>query len=348
MNIEIITTHNEDLKETGFGGLASCVSIFDALKRMGHEATLNMCETREDLDAIAQRQPDLVILAVKYLPIRNGDSIWLSEYFALNNINFSGSSREVLKFDSDKTLAKSHLRAKGIRTANYFTATPGQHSGDVDLPIDLPLFLKPTDSANGNGIDDLSFVTNFAAFEAKVRSLNEAFDIPILAEEYLDGPEYTVAVIKTLQGDLLVAPIEIVPVLSGDGLRILGEQAKRDDSEQLKKAPDNETTEKVRQLAIDAFIALGIRDFGRIDIKTNAAGQCFFMEANLVPGMTCKTSYFPQAFEIEHGLGYDQVVGLMLEEGLGRALSNYDDAGFIFRTAAGPGRDLPYAELLRE
>lgn len=320
MKIEIITIDNKDLKETGFGALASCTSIQDALKRMGHECTLNMCQTREDLEVIVQRKPDLVIPAVKYLPLPNGDAIWLSEYFAHNDINFSGSSREVLKYDSDKVFAKAHLRTKGIRTANYFTATPGQYSGDVDLPIDFPLFLKPTDSANGNGIDDLSFVTNFAEFEEKVLSLNDAFDIPVLAETYLDGPEYTVAVIKTLNGELLVAPIEIVPEQSGNGLRILGEQAKRDDSEQLTKARDNDLTDKVRQLAIDVFMALGIRDFGRIDIKTNSAGQCFFMEANLVPGMTCDSSYFPRACEIEHGLGYDEVIALMLEEGLGRAL----------------------------
>jgi len=346
MKIEIITTRNENLKETGFGALASCVSIFDALKRMGHEAILNICQTTVDLDATVKRKPDLVILAVKYLAIPNGKDIWLSEYLADNDINFSGSSREVLKFDSDKVFAKAHLRAKGIRTANYFTATPGQYSGDVDLPIDFPLFLKPTDSANGNGIDDFSFVTNFADFEGKVLSLNDAFDIPVLAEEYLDGPEYTVAVIRTLRGELIVAPIEIVPVQSDHGLRILGEQAKRDDSEQLNKAADNDITDKVRQLAIDVFLALGIRDFARIDIKTNAAGQCFFMEANLVPGMTCKTSYFPRACEIEHGLGYDEVIALMLEEGLGRALSPTPTDDWHARSGRGDTRQIVFGDAV--
>jgi D-alanine-D-alanine ligase len=346
MKIEIITTRNENLKETGFGTRASCVSIFDALKRMGHEATLNMCQTREDLDAIVKRQPDLVMLAVKYLAIPDGKDIWLSEYFAANDINFSGSSREVLKFDSDKVFAKAHLRAKGIRTANYFTATPGQYSDDIELPIEFPLFLKPTDSANGNGIDDLSFVTNFADFEDKVLSLNNTFDIPVLAEEYLDGAEYTVAVIKTLSGELIVAPIEIVPVQSGKGLRILGEKAKRDDSEQLNKASDNDLTDKVRQLAIDVFIALGIRDYGRIDIKTNAAGECFFMEANLVPGMTCNSSYFPKACEIEHGIGYDEVIALMLEEGLGRALEPSQADDWRARSLQGGSRQASFQDAV--
>jgi D-alanine-D-alanine ligase len=348
MNIDIITTCNEGFKETGFGALKSCVSILDAIHRMGHDATLNVCQTRGDLDKIVRQKPDLVILAVKYLAIPYEKDIWLSDYFANHDINFSGSTRNVLKFDSDKVLAKAHLREKGIRTANYFTATPGQYSGDAELPIGFPLFLKPSDSANGNGIDDLSFVTNFADFESKVLSINDAFDIPALAEEYLDGAEYTVAVVNTLQGDLLVSPIEIVPAQSGNGLRILGEKAKQDDSEELRKADDSDITDRVRQMAIDVFLALGIRDFGRIDIKTNASGQCFFMEANLVPGMTLGTSYFPRACEIEHGLGYDDVIALILEEGLGRAISNYKDRGFIFRSEAGLGRDLPFAQLARD
>jgi D-alanine-D-alanine ligase len=347
MDIEIVTTRNDDCKETGFGVPKACSSILDAIERMGHQAALNVCQTRADLDKIVQRKPDLVILAVKYLVIPFEDDIWLSEYFAKHDINFSGSSRDVLQFDSDKLLAKARVREKGLRTADYFIATPGQYSGEVELPIGFPLFLKPSDSANGNGIDDSSFVTNFADFERKVLSINDAFDIPTLAEEYLDGAEYTVAILKTLKGSLLVSPIEIVPVQSGNGLRILGQKAKRDDSEELRHAADCDTTDKIKELAIAAFLALGVRDFGRIDIKTNACGQCFFLEANLVPGMTLGTSYFPRACEMEHGLGYDEVIALMLEEGLGRAISNYEDRGFIFRSEAGPGRDLPFAQLAR-
>ena len=348
MNVEIITTRNESFKETGFGTLKACASVFDAIKRVGHEVRLNTCQTSADLDEIVGRKPDLVILAIKYLAIPGTDDIWLSEYFAARDINFTGSSRDVLKFDSDKVLAKNFLRGQGIRTANHFTAIPGQYSGDADLPIAFPLFLKPSDSANGNGIDDLSFVTNFAEFDSKVLSLHGAFGVPVLAEEYLDGPEYTVAVIKPLQGDLLVSSIEIVPMQSGNGLRILGEKAKQDDSEELKKADNSVIANRVKQLAIDVFVALSIRDFGRIDIKTNANGLCFFMEANLVPGMTLGTSYFPRACEIDHGLDYDDVVALMLEEGFGRALSKYNELGVVIPTAAGLGRDLRFAALAKD
>lgn len=319
MKIEIVTTPNEALKETGFGTLKACHSVLESIAGLGHEVKLNVCNTLNDLNMIVMRKPDLVILAVKYVSIDNGSDIWLSEYFAEYEINYSGSSREVLKFDSDKVLAKEHLRKKGLKTANYFTAIPGQYKNEVELPLAFPLFLKPLDAANGNGIDDLSLVTNFAEFESKTLSLYEAFDLPILAEEYLAGREFSVAVIKTQSGKLIVSPVEIVPPQSSKGLRILGEKAKREDSEEIKKIEDNKTLNAVTKLAVDAFVKLGIWDFGRIDIKSNQSGDCYFMEANLVPGMTSGTSYFPQACEIANELSYDEVIQLIVEQGISRA-----------------------------
>jgi D-alanine-D-alanine ligase len=318
MKIEVITTPNGDHKETGFGALIACQSVVSSIEKLGHDVKMSVCETEHNLDDIVEERPDLVILAVKYISIQDGDDIWLSEYFEKNEVNYSGSSREILKFDSNKILAKTHLKEKGIRTAEYFTAIPGQFEAKELLPIMFPLFLKPSDAANGNGVDDSSFVTNFTEFESKVLSLYDDFDTPVLAEEYLDGQEFTVAVLKNLQGNLIVSTVEIVPAISTNGLRILGEKAKKDDSEELIITADSELGDRVQKLAVDAFLGLGARDFGRIDIKTNKRGDCFFMEANLVPGMTSKSSYFPKACEIQHGLTYDSVIELIVANGLDR------------------------------
>lgn len=319
MHLEIITTPNETLKESGFGTIEACNSVFDAIQRMGHSARLSICETEDDLAAVVQRKPELVILAVKYIPVKHNNDIWLSDYFSRQGINFTGSTREVLEFDSNKVLAKTHLTNKGINTANYFIAKPGQYEDESELPIRFPLFLKPLDAANGNGIDDLSYVTNFTDYESKITSLYDTFNQPILVEEYLDGREFTVAVIRTRDEKLIASAVEVIPPTSTHGLRILGAQTKKDDSEKQIEIVDDEVKGRVTTLAIDAFNTLGVRDFGRIDIKTDNHGECFFMEANLVPGMTYGSSYFPVACDIAHGFTYDKVIGLLLNGGLARA-----------------------------
>lgn len=321
MHIEIITTPNDSLKESGFGSLKACHSVLNTIQRMGYGVSLSVCSTKEDLDDVVARKPKLVILAVKYVPVENEDNIWLSSYFEENGINYTGSTREVLEFDSNKVLAKTHLINKGISTAAYFLAIPDQFKRVEDLPIRFPLFLKPLDAANGNGIDDLSFVTNFTEYESKINSLYKTFKQPILVEQYLEGREFTVAVIKTRYDELSVSAVEIIPPVSGKGLRILGAQAKKDDSEKIIRIAEIELKEKVVALAIQAFNALGVRDFGRVDIKSNDQGDCYFMEANLVPGMTYSSSYFPQACDIAQGFSYDKVIELILAGGLSRIIS---------------------------
>ena len=321
MQIELITTPNEALKESGFGSLNSCQNVIEAIQRMGHETRISVCKTKSDLDEVINRKPDLVVLAVKYVPVTNDHDIWLSDYFSMNEVNFTGSSKEVLGYDSNKVHAKIQIANKGIKTARYFIAVPEHYKNESELPVEFPLFLKPLDAANGNGIDDLSFVTCYKDYKSKVASLNRTFNQPILAEEYLGGREFTVAVIKTVDERLILSAVEIIPPTSTHGLKILGSQTKKDDSESIVKIIDDETRSKVISLATDAFNALGIRDFGRIDIKTDKHGECYFMEANMVPGLTYGSSYFPQACKIDSEFTYDKVIELLLAGGMARALS---------------------------
>ena len=321
MKIEIITTPNETLKETGFGSIEACQSVLESIQKIGHTASLSICRTEQDLQCVADKKPDLAILAVKYLPIENGKDIWLAEYFEKQHINYSGSIRETLEFDSNKVRAKLFLSGEGVRTARFFTAMPGQFTCENELPVDFPLFLKPMDAANGNGVDDSSLVTNFGEYERKLSSLAEAFKQPVLVEEYLNGQEFTVAIIKTQRTGFYTSIIEVIPPQSLNGLRILGEKAKKEDSETLMKTENSELIHRIRKLAMDVFRLLKVRDFARIDIKMNEFGECFFMEANLVPGLTAGTSYFPKAFQISHNLNYDNVIRMLIDGGVSRVPS---------------------------
>ena len=74
---------------------------------------------------------------------------------------------------------------------------------------------------------------------------------------------------------LVVSAIEIVPPQSGSGMRILGEQVRSDGSEELKEANAGDLVARVKELATKVFESLGIRDFGRVDVKTDERDQCY-------------------------------------------------------------------------
>lgn len=302
MNIEVITTTNKTLKKSGFGSYSSCTEVVESMQRADNSVRLTVCELMDDLQAVVARNPDLVVLAEKSMPINNAENLWFSEYFARHKITFSGSDRETLRFDSDKASAKLHLANMRIKTARHFTALPKQFLSQSSLPLVFPLFIKAIDATNDNGIDEQSYVNDFAEFEAKVLAISTQNEQPALVEEYIPGRDFTVAIICNSNGEMTVSAVEV--------LRQGKKQADIDCCIQIEISDDRH---KVIELAKAAFLGLGLRDFALIDVRMNNCGQCFFMDANLVPNMTIGSSYFLRAFEIANNLYYDQVICLMLE-----------------------------------
>ena len=313
MHIEIITTPTHRLEDAGFGSARVGSDLLDALRASQHSVLLSVCASPPDLVRVARRAPDLVILATKFLAQGGVEDIWLSEFFACARVNFTGSTRAALRFDEEKISAKKRVAHAGLRTARFFAATPQEFGCEDELPLPFPLFAKPSSAANGKGVDDHSFLTTFAEFEAKTASLFDRFGgRPALVEEYLEGPEYTVSVIDGGPEGLRAFAVEVVPPRSKPGPRILSESVKRANAVQLWAVESTELRTRLEAFACAAFTCLDARDFARIDIKANASGELFFMEASLVPAMSRPSSYFTRACEVSDQCSYEEVLQLII------------------------------------
>ena len=114
-----------------------------------------------------------------------------------------------------------------------------------------------------------------------------------------------------------MSPVEVI-VPANDGFRFLGSETKKANTELLHQISVSEVHSDVCDFARKVFVALGARDFARIDIMMDKNGSLHFIEANLVPGMMRGTSYFPQSCAIESGMHYDDAVGLMIQGAVAR------------------------------
>ena len=307
--IDIVTTETAGMRESGFGSVDTCRGIAGILDDEYSDVRFSVVASKYDLQEIVDRQPDLVILCVKYIFDDScGEVVWLSEFFDRNDVLHSGSDFKTLDFDSNKSVAKTFLRNKGVATADYFLARPEQYGRDCPLPLDFPLFVKPLDAANGNGIDDSSIVRDLPSFEAQVQSVVHNFGRVALVERVLTGREFTVAIFGEESGQCPQAmPVEIIAKPNQHGDMILGAKAKAENRETL-RAVHGALRSQIAEFALRAFVGLGARDFGRIDIRFDAQGIPHFLEANLVPGMKRDGSYFPEACRIDAGLSYRDVI----------------------------------------
>jgi len=74
----------------------------------------------------------------------------------------------------------------------------------------------------------------------------------------------------------------------------------------------------VVELAINAFNALGARDYGRIDIRLDDTGLPYFLEANLLPSLISGYGSFPKACMLNDNLAYEPMIMKIARLGLQR------------------------------
>ena len=125
-HLEIVTSDTTGMKETAFGSLDTCHKVYNILKRHYTHVCFNKVQSEHDLQLIVNRDPDMVVLCVKYIFDEDHKTkIWLSDFFSQFNIAHTGSDKATLEFDSNKSKAKNYLSDKGIATAKFFLTHPG-------------------------------------------------------------------------------------------------------------------------------------------------------------------------------------------------------------------------------
>lgn len=299
-------------------------AIRDTLAKHYSRVDIAIINTMADLEALVVRRPDVVFLGRNAIPLGSG-SVWLSHYLEIHSIAHTGSRRAAHKLGLNKHLAKQCLLDAGLATSRYSLVPVGkqyvQNNGLV-----FPLFVKPTNRGGGAGIDARSIVHNVAELNAKVAALALDMQADALIEEYLPGREFSVAILRHEQSSELTAmPIELAIEANADGSQLLDSSAKSDNREQISAVDNPELRSSVCKLAIDAFNALGARDFGRVDIRLDAAGVPHFLEINLVPSLIEGYGSFPKACLLNERLGYEDMILTIIRLALERTESDGRD-----------------------
>jgi D-alanine-D-alanine ligase len=176
----------------------------------------------------------------------------------------------------------------------------------VEKQLGLPIFVKPAREGSSIG---MSKVTAPGTLQAAYATAAE-HDGLVLAEKFIDGPEFTVGIL----GDRALPLIRLQPA---EDKAFYDFEAKyiRDDTQYHCPAglPD-EQEHALRQLALDAFRLLGGRGWGRVDVMLDRHGAPYLLEANTSPGMT-DHSLVPMAARVA-GLDFDALCLSILEQTL--------------------------------
>ncbi|CAB4623824.1 unannotated protein [freshwater metagenome] len=266
--------------------------VADALTEFG--ATVVIREPDSELLAnIAKDKPDVIW---PVLHGASGEDGALRDILTLTGVPFVGATPEAARLAWDKSIAKILVARAGIQTPPSITL-PKETFRELDAEsvlnsvtqsIALPVVVKP---ARGGSAQGVSIVT-------KIEDLNRAMvdayvycDVVII-EKLVEGVELALSVIDLGAGPIALPAVEVVP---RKGHFSYDERYTAGETDYFIPARlDEKTSAAARKVAVSAHEVLGLRHLSRIDMIVDANGIVWFLEANVLPGLT-ETSLLPMA-----------------------------------------------------
>jgi len=239
-------------------------------------------------------------------------------------ISYTGSGPLALAICLNKARAKEILAYHDIPTPRFFVISNPKSEIRNPKSLSFPLIVKPLYEGSSKGIRNNSIVSDKAELKERVEWIIREYRQPALAEEFLDGREFTVAMVGN-GSDLRVLPIVEINYSSlPSGVNpIYSYEAKwiwdtPDNPLEIFRCPadiDSRLKSAIETICSDAFNVLDIKDWCRIDIRLDFEGRPHILELNPLPGILPdprSNSCFPKAAKAA-GMEYGELINTVLD-----------------------------------
>ena len=230
-------------------------------------------------------------------------------------IPYTFSDPMVMALSLHKGMTKHVLRDRGVPTAPFAIVTGPCDLAAVSLPY--PLFVKPVAEGTWKGITPASRVTSPAALRKMCRQLLQRFRQPVLVETFLPGREFTVGITGTGAEATVIAVMEVA--LNGRAEAGVYSYLNKEECEDriIYRLVDDPEALAAGRAALEAWRALGCRDGGRVDLRSDAEGRPQLLEVNPLAGLHPEHSDLPIMCRLA-GIGYDALIGRIVASTLRR------------------------------
>ena len=276
--------------------MMSGTGVLNALKSRGVDVH-GFDPAERSLAELAAEKFDRVFIA---LHGRYGEDGSLQGALEQLGIPYTGSGVMASSVAMDKIFTKKIWLYHGLTTPKYAVLNANTDLAEVAGNLGLPLIVKPPHEGSTIGITKVTS----ADVLPSAYQLAATFDEEVLAEEFIQGRELTVAVLGRGAGAHALPLIEIV---APDGNYDYQNKYFTDDTKYLCPAPiDDALTQEIKTMCEEAYRAVNCEGWARIDVLLRASdNKPFLIEINTSPGMTGH-SLVPMAAKAA-GMSYEDV-----------------------------------------
>ncbi len=200
-------------------------------------------------------------------------------------VAYTGEGVEESRLAFDKIRSKEKFCQHGVRTPEWETIEADQHPR-----MPPPIVIKAPRQGSTVGVH---IVKKVEELDAAIIGAAK-YDSELLIESFVSGRELTIGIL----GEQTLPILEIIP--NGgvydftNKYPFLNPQAGGGAEHVCPAEIDKEKTSEIQELALQAFRALGLRVYGRVDVILSESQEPFVLEINTIPGMT-EASLLPEA-----------------------------------------------------
>ncbi len=298
-------------------------AISEALRELGHEPVTFAVDGRpQTLTRIARSSADLYFNLVESYAGDDTMEMHFAAFLDLVGKKYTGAGPQGSFLAMDKSVAKKIIRYHDLYTPYSAVIYRGivEHAQDINFPV----IVKPAAEDASKGIDAAAVVSSVKELLERIHYVQTEFESAALLEEYIEGREIYAAVIGNdtpealplVELDLSKLP-EGMPRIAGYEVKFdVNTEAYRKTKSSPARDLDEETVERIQQVARTAFRALKLRDYGRIDMRLAADGKVYVLEANPNPWLDPAAEFAMAAKE--GGRTYVEMIGEIVEAALSR------------------------------
>lgn len=277
--------------------LKSGAAVHAALLRSGVEA-IAIDVKGSPIEALSGRRFDRVFNIVHG---RGGEDGVLQAILEVMSVPYTGSGVMASAISMDKLRTKLCWRGMGLPTPAWLLLRSEQDVAACIDKLGFPVIVKPAKEGSSLG---MSKADNEGEL-IQAFHLAAGFDCDVYAEQWVQGREYTVAV---LEGEAL-------PVIRLETPnRFYDFDAKYQANTTQYHCPsglDADSEQALQELALEACAGLAVTGWARVDVFIDQDGRMQLIEVNTVPGMT-DHSLVPMAAKAA-GIDFDELVWRILE-----------------------------------
>jgi D-alanine-D-alanine ligase len=275
-------------------------------------------DVNEIVDGLKTKKPNLVFnLVESFGDDILGGQMGVAGLLDLLELPYTGGGPGEIFLQEDKALSKKLLAFEQIPYPDFATFAPNADF-ETGGNLRMPMFVKPLRMDASIGIDERSLVRNTQQLMERVQYIHKTFGDAALAEEYIEGREFYVGVIGN-QELTAFPPLEMdFSGLRTGSLRIMDKEAKFDETSERFHGttailPDLEPALKARlqKVSLQAYRALRVRDYGRIDLRLTETGEIFVIEVNANCYLEQKSEFASAA--AAHGFEYPKLLNHIVE-----------------------------------